>query len=110
MRSHEEIISEIKMVIADRIQPVVERDGGEIVFEDFENGVVRVSMNGACQGCPSSTATLKMGIENTLCHFVPEVREVIATNLDFSFPPPFMFFDDDEFSTRMPPGFEPGES
>lgn len=91
MRTNEEIINEIKQVIAERIQPVVESDGGEVVFEAFEDGIVKVSMNGACQGCPSSTATLKMGIENTLCHFIPEVKEVVAINIGPEFPPPFMF-------------------
>lgn len=90
MRTNDEIIEEIKQVIAERIQPVVESDGGEVVFESFENGIVKVSMNGSCQGCPSSTQTLKMGIENTLCHFIPEVKEVVAINLEPSFPP-FMF-------------------
>ena len=90
MRTSEEVIEDIKKVIAEHIQPVVESDGGEVVFEDFKDGVVSVQMNGACSGCPSSTATLKMGIENTLCHFVPEVTEVVASNIDTGFSP-FMF-------------------
>ena len=85
MRTSEEVIEDIKKVIAEHIQPVVESDGGEVVFEDFKDGVVSVQMNGACSGCPSSTATLKMGIENTLCHFVPEVNEVVATNIEHLF-------------------------
>jgi Fe-S cluster biogenesis protein NfuA len=91
MRTNEEIITDIKNIIAEHIQPVVESDGGEVVFEDFRDGVVSIQMNGACNGCPSSSATLKMGIENTLCHFVPEVVEVVATNIAPDFPPPFMF-------------------
>ena len=90
MRTNEEIVEDIKKIIAEHIQPVVESDGGEVVFEDFKDGVVSVQMNGACSGCPSSTATLKMGIENTLCHFVPEVNEVVATNIGSNFPP-FMY-------------------
>ncbi|MEE8084082.1 MAG: NifU family protein, partial [Alphaproteobacteria bacterium] len=59
-----------------RIRPAVAQDGGDIVFRRFEDGIVFLHMQGACSGCPSSTATLKMGIENLLKHFIPEVREV----------------------------------
>ena len=55
-------------------------DGGDITFHSFEDGVVTLQMRGACQGCPSSTATLKMGIENMLRHYIPEVREVRPTD------------------------------
>jgi len=89
-RSREEVIENIKQVIETYIQPTVASDGGEIVFEDFTDGRVTVSMMGACNGCPSSSATLKMGVENTLCHFVPEVTEVVASNIDTGFSP-FMF-------------------
>jgi Fe-S cluster biogenesis protein NfuA len=58
-------------------------DGGDIVFEGFHEGVVTLHMQGACAGCPSSTATLKMGIENMLRHYIPEVREVRASNPAF---------------------------
>jgi Fe-S cluster biogenesis protein NfuA len=60
------------------VRPAVAMDGGDIIFEGFEDGVVFLHMRGACAGCPSSTATLKMGIENLLRHYVPEVAEVRA--------------------------------
>ena len=77
-RTKEEIEKEIKELIDSKIQPFVEEDGGMIVYHNFENGVVSVSMMGACSGCSSSEMTLKNGIENMLKHFVPEVTEVIA--------------------------------
>ena len=60
---------------------VVAQDGGDIVYEGFEDGVVMLSMRGACAGCPSATATLKMGVENMLRHYIPEVREVRAAGM-----------------------------
>ena len=75
-----EIVKQIKELIDSRIRPVVAQDGGDIVFHSFEEGVVFLSMRGACAGCPSSTATLKSGIENLLKHFIPEVNEVRAVN------------------------------
>src|SRR5262249_31712611 len=69
----DEVVKQIKELIDARIRPIVAQDGGDIVFYSFENGVVYLSMRGACAGCPSSTATLKHGIENMLKHFVPEV-------------------------------------
>jgi Fe-S cluster biogenesis protein NfuA len=77
-RTKEEIEKEIIELILERIQPAVEADGGMIVYQGFENGIVSVSMQGACSGCPSSEMTLKHGIENMLKYFVPEVEEVIA--------------------------------
>ena len=71
-----EIVVQIKELIATRVRPMVMQDGGDIAFERFDDGVVYLRMQGACSGCPSSTATLKMGIENMLKHFVPEVTEV----------------------------------
>jgi Fe-S cluster biogenesis protein NfuA len=65
-------------ILDSRVRPAVAQDGGDIVFEKFENGIVYVSMKGACSGCPSSLATLKNGIENMLRHYVPEVQEVQA--------------------------------
>ena len=59
-----------------RVRPAVSQDGGDIVFRGFEDGVVYLRMQGSCSGCPSSTATLKIGIENLLKHYIPEVREV----------------------------------
>ena len=75
---NEEVITKIKELIAERIQPAVAQDGGDVEFVSFENGVVSVRMFGACTGCPSSTVTLKMGIESMLRHFVPEVTEVVS--------------------------------
>lgn len=75
-----EIVKQIKELIDARIRPIVAQDGGDIVFYSFEDGVVYLSMRGACAGCPSSTATLKGGIENMLKHFIPEVTEVRAVN------------------------------
>lgn len=73
-----EIVSQIKELIETRVRPAVAQDGGDIIFEDFQDGVVFLHMQGACSGCPSSTATLKAGIENMLRHYVPEVIEVRA--------------------------------
>jgi Fe-S cluster biogenesis protein NfuA len=72
----DEIVIQIKELIAERVRPMVMMDGGDIVFDSFKSGVVYLKMQGACSGCPSSTATLKMGIENMLQHFIPEVLEV----------------------------------
>lgn len=73
-----EVVSQIKELLDTRVRPAVAMDGGDIVFESFDEGVVTLFMRGACAGCPSSTATLKMGIENMLRHYIPEVREVRA--------------------------------
>ncbi|MBT3627730.1 MAG: NifU family protein [Rhodospirillaceae bacterium] len=73
-----EIIGQIKELLDTRVRPAVAQDGGDIVYRGFQNGVVMVQLQGACQGCPSSTATLKMGIENMLRHYIPEVVEVRA--------------------------------
>ena len=70
------IDEKIKNILEEYIKPAVEQDGGAIDFESFENGKVIVSLKGACSGCPSSTLTLKSGIENLLKRFVPEVKEV----------------------------------
>jgi Fe-S cluster biogenesis protein NfuA len=75
-----EIVKQIKELLDTRIRPVVAQDGGDIEFHSFESGVVFLTMRGACAGCPSSTATLKNGIENLLRHFIPEVNEVRAVN------------------------------
>lgn len=71
-----EIVVQIKDLLDTRVRPAVAQDGGDIIFRGFEGGIVFLHMQGACSGCPSSTATLKMGIENLLKHFIPEVREV----------------------------------
>ncbi len=72
----DEIVSQIKELLETRVRPAVAQDGGDIVFRGFENGIVYLHMQGACSGCPSSTATLKHGIENMLKYYVPEVQEV----------------------------------
>ena len=74
----DDVVAQIKELLDTRVRPAVAQDGGDIVFQDFRDGVVYLHMQGACSGCPSSTATLKMGIENLLKHYVPEVVEVQA--------------------------------
>ena len=74
----DEIVAQIKELLETRVRPAVAQDGGDIIFQDFRDGVVYLHMQGSCSGCPSSTATLKMGIENLLKHYVPEVVEVQA--------------------------------
>jgi Fe-S cluster biogenesis protein NfuA len=74
----DEVVAQIKDLLETRVRPAVAQDGGDIVFQDFRDGVVYLHMQGSCSGCPSSTATLKMGIENLLKHYVPEVVEVQA--------------------------------
>lgn len=71
-----EIVTQIKELLDTRVRPAVAQDGGDIVFHGFDRGVVYLHMQGACAGCPSSTLTLKMGIENLLRHYIPEVVEV----------------------------------
>src|SRR5712675_1186680 len=71
-----EIVTQIKELLETRVRPAVAQDGGDIIFHDYEDGVVYLHMQGACSGCPSSTATLKAGIENMLRHYIPEVIEV----------------------------------
>jgi Fe-S cluster biogenesis protein NfuA len=74
----DEVVSQIKELLETRVRPAVAQDGGDIIFHDFEDGVVYLHMQGSCSGCPSSTATLKAGIENMLRHYIPEVVEVRA--------------------------------
>lgn len=74
----DEVLTAIKEILETRVRPMVQEDGGDIHFIDFQDGVVRLQMQGSCSGCPSSTATLKNGIENMLKHYVPEVEEVIS--------------------------------
>lgn len=73
-----EVVAQIKELLETRVRPAVAQDGGDIIFRSFEDGVVYLHLQGSCSGCPSSTATLKAGIENLLRHYVPEVREVRA--------------------------------
>lgn len=72
----EEVVEQIVELLDERVRPAVAQDGGDIVFYGFKKGVVYLHMQGACAGCPSSTVTLKMGIENMLRHYIPEVQEV----------------------------------
>ena len=71
-----EVVGQIKELLDSRVRPAVAQDGGDITFHGFDRGVVYLHMQGACAGCPSSTLTLKMGIENLLRHYIPEVTEV----------------------------------
>ena len=73
-----EIINKIKEVLDSKIRPAVARDGGDIIFKSFEEGVVKVQLKGSCSGCPSSIMTLKQGVQNLLCHYIPEVKSVEA--------------------------------
>ena len=77
----DEIVSQIKELLDTRVRPAVAMDGGDIVYHGFENGIVYLHMQGSCSGCPSSSATLKMGIENMLKHYIPEVVEVRAVGI-----------------------------
>jgi len=71
-----ELVQQIKTLLDEKIRPAVAQDGGDIIFQKFEDGVVFLTMQGACQGCPSSVVTLKNGIENLLKYYIPEVQEV----------------------------------
>jgi NFU1 iron-sulfur cluster scaffold homolog, mitochondrial len=73
-----EIEKKIIKILDEKIRPAVAKDGGDIKFKDFKNGVVKVQLQGSCSGCPSSTMTLKQGVQNLLCHYLPEVKEVVA--------------------------------
>ena len=75
-----EIEAKIVKILEQKIRPAVARDGGDIKFKEFKNGIVKVQLQGSCSGCPSSTMTLKQGVQNLLCHYLPEVKEVIAIN------------------------------
>ena len=73
-----ELEERIIKILDQKIRPAVARDGGDIKFKEFKDGVVKVQLQGSCSGCPSSTMTLKQGVQNLLCHYLPEVKEVIA--------------------------------
>ena len=73
-----EIENRIVKILDEKIRPAVARDGGDIKFKEFKDGVVKVQLQGSCSGCPSSTMTLKQGVQNLLCHYLPEVKEVVA--------------------------------
>ena len=74
----DEIERKIVKILDEKIRPAVARDGGDIKFKEFKDGVVKVQLQGSCSGCPSSTMTLKQGVQNLLCHYLPEVKEVVA--------------------------------
>ena len=73
-----EIEKKIVQILDQKIRPAVAKDGGDIKFKEFKDGVVIVQLQGSCSGCPSSTMTLKQGVQNLLCHYLPEVKEVVA--------------------------------
>jgi len=73
-----EIERKIVKILDEKIRPAVAKDGGDIRFKEFKDGVVKVQLQGSCSGCPSSTMTLKQGVQNLLCHYLPEVKEVVA--------------------------------
>ena len=77
-QNFDEIEKKIIKILETKVKPAVARDGGDIKFKEFKNGVVKVELQGSCSGCPSSTMTLKQGVQNLLCHYIPDVKEVIA--------------------------------
>ena len=74
----DELEKKIVKILDEKIRPAVAKDGGDIKFKEFKDGVVKVQLQGSCSGCPSSTMTLKQGVQNLLCHYLPEVKEVVA--------------------------------
>ena len=78
LEDYSEVEKKIIQILDTKIRPAVARDGGDIKFKEFNDGKVKVELQGSCSGCPSSTMTLKKGVENLLCHYIPEVKEVLA--------------------------------
>tara|TARA_Y100000768_G_scaffold34720_1_gene22711 strand:+ start:147 stop:686 length:540 start_codon:yes stop_codon:yes gene_type:complete len=78
IESSDEIEKQIIQLLEEKISPAIARDGGNIKFKEFKDGVVKVQLQGSCSGCPSSTMTLKQGVQNLLCHYLPEVKKVEA--------------------------------
>jgi len=78
MQDLKEIEKKIIKILNEKIRPAVAKDGGDIKFKEFSNGVVKVQLQGSCSGCPSSTMTLKQGVQNLLCHYIPEIKRVEA--------------------------------
>ena len=74
-----EVINKIKEVLDTKVRPAVAKDGGDIIFKSFKDGIVNVELKGSCSGCPSSVMTLKQGVQNLLCHYVSEVKSVEAS-------------------------------
>jgi NFU1 iron-sulfur cluster scaffold homolog, mitochondrial len=79
LNDSDEIIKKINEVLDTKVRPAVAKDGGDITFKSFNNGIVTVELKGSCSGCPSSIMTLKQGVQNLLCHYVPEVKSVEAS-------------------------------
>ena len=77
-QNYGDIEKKIIKILETKIKPAVARDGGDIKFKEFKNGVVKVQLQGSCSGCPSSTMTLRQGVQNLLCHYIPDVKEVVA--------------------------------
>ena len=77
-QEHNEIEKKIISILETKIRPAEAKDGGDIKFKEFKDGIVKVELQGSCSGCPSSTMTLKQGVQNLLCHYLPEVKEVVA--------------------------------
>ena len=75
---YNEIEKKIINVLETKVRPAGAKDGGDIKFKEFKDGKVKVELQGSCSGCPSSTLTLKQGVQNLLCHYIPEVKEVLA--------------------------------
>ena len=73
-----DVEKKIIQILNEKIRPAVAKDGGDIKFKEFKNGIVKVQLQGSCSGCPSSTMTLKQGVQNLLCHYIPEVKQVEA--------------------------------
>lgn len=78
-KDNDEVVKKIEEILDSKIRPAVARDGGDIKFKSFKDGVVKVELQGSCSGCPSSLMTLKQGVQNLLCHYVKEVQSVEAT-------------------------------
>jgi len=76
--SFADVEKKIISILDSKIRPAVAKDGGDIKFKEFKDGIVKVQLQGSCSGCPSSTMTLKQGVQNLLCHYIPEVKEVVA--------------------------------
>ena len=78
IENFDEIEKKIIQILEEKIRPAVAKDGGDIKFKEFKDGIVKVQLQGSCSGCPSSTMTLKQGVQNLLCHYLPEVKQVEA--------------------------------
>ncbi|MFL2887030.1 MAG: NifU family protein [Candidatus Pelagibacter sp.] len=78
INDYDEIEKKIIHILETKVRPAVGKDGGDIKFKEFKDGKVKVELQGSCSGCPSSTLTLKQGVQNLLCHYIPEVKEVLA--------------------------------